>query len=135
MVIDYTFLESFCQEVLKLDGSIRWVGIVSKLGVLLTVQMRKGLKPLLTEEENEDYAANAIARQKTRTKFEPKIGRMHYAFGRYEKLNRATIPINQHYYLLITLDVEEKNFEGLIMEKVVPLLKRKVFPDPDVPAA
>ena len=29
---------------------------------------------LLTEEENEEYAANTIYRQKTRVKFEPKIG-------------------------------------------------------------
>ena len=83
---------------------------------------RKGVKLLLSEEENEEYAATAIARQKTRGKFEPKIGKMVYSFGRYEILQRATIPINENYYLLMTLDAEEKNFDSIIMEKVVPVI-------------
>jgi hypothetical protein len=85
-------------------------------------KIRKGVKLLLSEEENEEYAATAIARQKTRGKFEPKIGRMVYSFGRYELLQRATIPINENYYLLMTLDAEEKNFDSIIMERVVPVI-------------
>jgi hypothetical protein len=71
---------------------------------------RAGLEPLLTQEENEEYIVSAISRRKTRAKFESKIGRLRYAFGKYEKLNRVTIPINEYYYLLITLDSEEKDF-------------------------
>ena len=122
MGIDYEFLNSFCRNVVARDGSIRWAGIVNKNGVLLVQQARKGVKLLLTEEENEEYAAGAIARQKTRGKFESKIGKMLYAFGRYEKLHRATIPVNENYYLLITLDVEEKNFDSIIMDKVAPFI-------------
>ena len=104
------------------DRSIRWVGMVNKNGVIVTQKVREGVKLLLTEEENENYAATAIARQRTRSKFEPKIGKMVYAFGRYDKLHRATIPINEDYYLLITMDVEEKNFDSIIIQKVVPFI-------------
>ena len=83
------------------------------------------MKPFLTEEENEDYASLTVTRHKTRTKFEPKVGKLIYAAGRYQKLNRATIPINDYYYLLIALDVELKNFEDVIMEKVIPLVERE----------
>ena len=120
--IDYEFLNSFCKSVLTKAGSIRWAGVVNKNGVLLVQQTRTGVKLLLTEEENEEYAASAIARQKTRGKFESKIGKMLYAFGRYEKLHRATISINENYYLLVTLDIEEKNFDAIIMDKVMPLI-------------
>jgi len=120
--IDYEFFTSFCKNVLAKDRSIRWVGMVNNNGVIVTQKAREGVKLLLTEEENENYAATAIARQRTRSKFEPKIGKMVYAFGRYDKLHRATIPINEDYYLLITLDVEEKNFDSIIIEKVVPLV-------------
>ena len=122
MGIDYEFLNSFCKDILAKGGSIRWVGLVNKNGVILTQKVRDGVKLLLTEEENEEYAASAIARQKTRGKFEPKIGKMEYAFGRYDKLLRATLPINENYYALITFDVEEKNFDSIIMEKIVPLI-------------
>lgn len=122
MAINYEFLDSFCKQVIAKDRSIRWAAVVNKNGVILTQKVREGVKLLLTEEENEQYAASAIARQKTRGKFEPKIGRMVYAFGRYERLHRATIPINENYYLLITLEVEEKNFDSIIMDKIMPLI-------------
>jgi hypothetical protein len=124
MAIDYEFLNKFCQHAIDVDVSIRWAGIVNKNGVIIAQQKRRGLNLLLTEEENEDYAATAIARQRTRGKFETKIGRMHYAFGRYEKLHRATIPINQSAYLLVTIDVEQKGFDSLIMEGIIPLVDK-----------
>ena len=85
---------------------------------------RKGVELLLSEEENEEYAATAIARQKTRGKFEPKIGKMLYSFGRYELLHRATMPINENYYLLMTLDVEERNFDSIIIDEVLPVITK-----------
>ena len=122
MGIDYEFLNSFCKGVLAKDRSIRWVAMVNKNGVILTQKAREGVKLLLTEEENEEYAASAIARQRTRGKFEPKIGKMVYAFGRYERLLRVTIPINENYYLLVTFDIEEKNFDSIIMDKLLPVI-------------
>lgn len=122
MAIDYEYLNSFCQRVIDSDRSIRWVGVINKNGVIVAQLKRPGLQLLLTDEENEDYAAAAIARQRTRGKFEGKIGRMIYAFGRYEKVHRATIPINENNYLLVTLDVENPNFDAVIMGKVVPLI-------------
>jgi hypothetical protein len=47
---------------------------------------------------------------------------MVYSFGRYELLHRATIPINENYYLLMTLDVEEKNFDSIIIDKILPVI-------------
>jgi hypothetical protein len=122
--IDYEFLNSLCEEVLAKHSSIRWTGIVNKNGVILAQKARKGVKLLLSDEENEEYAATAIARQKTRGKFEPKIGKMVYSFGRYELLHRATIPINENYYLLTTLDIEERNFDSIIIGKILPLITK-----------
>ena len=85
---------------------------------------RKGVELLLSEEENEEYAATAIARQKTRGKFEPKIGKIVYSFGRYELLHRATMPINENYYLLMTLDVEERNFDSIIIDEILPVITK-----------
>jgi hypothetical protein len=124
-MIDYEFIYSFTKQVLKLDASIRWIGIANKFGVLVNAEYREGLKPLMTEEENEEYASLTVTRQKTRIKFESKIGPLIYAFGRYERLNRATLQINENYYLLVALEVEAKNYDELIMEKLVPLVKKE----------
>ena len=122
--IDYEFLYAFTKEILELEKTIRWVGITNKFGTLLNFEHKQGVQMLLTEEENEEYAANTISRQKTRVKFQPKIGNLLYAFGRYQKVNRATVPINESYYLLLTLDVEQKDFNTIIMEKIIPLIDK-----------
>ncbi len=124
MPVDYEFLYSFSEQLLRFEKSIRWIGIVNKYGVLLNVEYRDNLTPFMTEEENEEYAANAIKRYKTRLKFQTKIGMLNYAFGRYEKISRVTIPINQDYYLLLTLDADEKNYDDLIMNKINPFINK-----------
>jgi hypothetical protein len=125
MSIDYEFLYAFTKDLLKVDKTITWIGIANNFGVLLNVEYRRGLIPLLTEEENEEYASSTITRHKTRIKFESKIGKLIYALGRYQKLNRVTIPINENYYLLIALDAEVKDFDSTIMEKIIPLIKKE----------
>ena len=120
----YEFLYSFSEQLLRFEKSIRWIGIANKYGVLLNVEYRDNLTPFMTEEENEEYAANAVKRYKTRLKFQTKIGMLNYAFGRYEKISRVTIPINQDYYLLLTLDADEKNYDDLIMNKIIPFINK-----------
>jgi hypothetical protein len=124
--VDYQFLNSLCEQILARANSIRWAAIASDNGVILSSKQRPGLLPLLTQEENEEYVLSAISRHKTRTKFETKIGKLRYAFGKYEGLNRATIPITKHHYLLLTIDKEEKNFDSIITEKILPLIDNNI---------
>ena len=123
--IDNTkFFYGFTQKVLNSDRSIRWVAITDQDGIILNEQNRReGFDSLLTEEENQESAINTIIRQKTRTKFEPKIGKLSYVIGRYQKLSRCLIPINENYYLILTMDFDQYNFDKIIMEKIIPLIK------------
>ena len=125
---DYTtkFLYAFTKSILNSDRSIRWVAITDKDGIIINEQNREeGFESLLTKEENQESAINTIIRQKTRTKFEQKIGKLSYAIGRYKNLSRFIIPINENYYLILTMDFEENNFDKIIMEKIIPLIKEK----------
>jgi hypothetical protein len=121
--IDYNYLDKFSNEVLNLNKSNRWVGVTNEIGVQLIEKYRAGSKAFLTREENEEYASHTIARHKKRLKFEPKIGPLDYALVKYEKVIRAIIPITNDYYLLIALDVEEKYFDRIIMEKIIPFIE------------
>jgi hypothetical protein len=130
-VINYEFLYSFTKEILSIDNSIRWIGIANKFGVLINAEYREQLQPLMSEEENEEYASLTVTRYKTRIKFQPKIGQLIYAFAKYEKLCRATIHINDDYFLLLTLDNKTKNFDEILTEKVIPMVqqRRQLFTD------
>ena len=127
ITIDYKYLDKFCNDILNLSKSLRWAGLTNELGLQLAEKYREQLKPLLTKEENEEYSSHTIARHKRRIKFEHKIGELNYALVKYEKVIRAIIPITNNYYLLITLDVEENDFDGLIMEKVIPFIQSERY--------
>ena len=121
------FLYAFTQNILESDKSIKWVGITDQDGNIINEQNREGVKLLLTKEENQESAINTIIRQKTRTKFEEKIGKLSYAIGRYQNMSRFIIPINNEnkYYLILTMDFEQYNFDKIIMEKIIPLIKQE----------
>ncbi|MGC1133450.1 MAG: hypothetical protein WA941_11545 [Nitrososphaeraceae archaeon] len=124
-MIQYDLLYEFSKEILNLDPSVRWMGVANKFGVLLNAEHREGLEQLMTEEENEEYAALTVTRHKTRIKFQPKIGDLIYAVGKYEKIIRVTIRINEEFFLLLTLDIDAKDYDSILIQKVIPLVKRK----------
>ena len=122
-MIDYNYLSKFSNEALNLDKSNRWVCVTNDIGVQLIERYREGLGAFLSKEENEEYSSHTIARHKKRLKFEPKIGPLDYALVKYEKVLRSFIPITNDYYLLVALDVEEKDFDRIIMEKIIPFVE------------
>ncbi|MGZ5471366.1 MAG: hypothetical protein ACXWE0_06805 [Nitrososphaeraceae archaeon] len=40
-------------------------------------------------------------------------------------MSRSIIPINENYYLILTMDFEKYNFDKIIMDKIIPLIKEK----------
>lgn len=123
MTIDYEFIYTFCEELLNLDISLRWIGISNKYGVLINVEQRQGLQPLMSEEESEEYTAAAISRYRTRVKFQTKIGKLNYAVGRYENVTRVTVPISNDYFVLLTVD-KEINYDDIILKKIIPFIEK-----------
>jgi hypothetical protein len=118
-------LYAFTQSILNIDRSIRWVGITDQNGIIINERYREGLKIMLTLDENHDFAINTVNRHKTRLKFEPKMGELTYTFRRYTRMSRCLIPINNYYYLILTLDFDQYDFDKIIIEKIIPLIKQE----------
>ena len=132
------FFNNLCDEVLSLDRSIRFAGIADEDGSLLSISLRKGLKPLLGPEERTQYAITAATRQYTRLRWEYLLGRIIYASSHYANLIRATIPVTDYkshlyYVLLLSFDVDTDNFHDIIIKKIIPLVtknKSKLLEEP-----
>ena len=118
--------ESLSKEILKINSSLRWIAIADSNGTLLNIARRDGLEPLMTRQENQEYTLNAITRHKSRLKFEEKLGRLVYSLGKYEKLVRIVTPVNNKYYVLLTVDVEEPHIDSLMREQIIPKIKDKI---------
>ena len=125
-MLDYEFLNSFTEGVLQLHKLILWVGITNKYSLLLTGELKQGIAPLLTEEENEDFSSGSITRYVSLKKVTSKIGETIYAFGRYRNFCRATVPINDDFYLLLMFDPKIRKFDNLITKKIIPLIKEHI---------
>lgn len=123
------FFQDFCDKVIAVDSSIRFIGIADGHGNLLATSERKGLKPLLNAEETAQYAITAATRQYTRIRWQPLLGKIDYTCSHYDKLLRATIPITDNenhllYLIIFTFDVKTDNFHQIIMKKIIPLIRK-----------
>ncbi|MDH5657964.1 MAG: hypothetical protein OEY17_01275 [Nitrosopumilus sp.] len=85
--------EKICDEILKCDKDIRYVGIYN-FGELYE-KMRPGLKNYLTKEEIEMSLSQAVYRWSTRKKTTNRIGKPIFALTKYEKIYRVTVPIGR----------------------------------------
>ena len=126
-------LNGLCKKIQQLDNTIRFTGIANNLGSLVASAYREGFTPLMNMQETSHYAIQAVLRAATREDFESKIGRLAYSIGKYEKLIRATIPIelssskeddgSKSYYLLLSFDLNS-NVMGVIENKIMPFVEK-----------
>jgi len=119
------YFQSFCREILKRHYFIRSAAIADLLGHLIATACRQGLVPLLINEESSRAAAQAAIRAATRNKFKSKIGELQFSLSRYDKLVRATIPINSgqksRFLLLLTFDIEAEA-DSIILKRILPCI-------------
>jgi hypothetical protein len=130
IALDKITYSSLCKSLLSLDKSIRFAGIANEDGLLIGSAHRTGLKPLLSTEERAQYAITAATRQFTRLRWELLLGNILYASSHYAKLIRATIPITDNnrrlsYVILMSFDPHTSNFHEIIVEKVIPMVKKR----------
>ena len=124
MEINNSEFKGLCEKIIDLGSRIRFVGIADKHGIILTKGERKGIVPLLNDEETEQYAITASTRQYTRLRWQNILGKLYYTCSLYEKILRITIPItNQNnrleFLMIFTLDPDINDFDELIMNKLM----------------
>jgi hypothetical protein len=119
-----TIFEEFCQLILGVDESIRFVGIAALNGAILAMRYRANLLPLLTQEETASSIKYSVWRMESRRALEEKLGKTLYVVATYEKLKRATIPVGQdgQSILIISFDIES-DAESIIRNKILTLIK------------
>ena len=53
------------------------------------------------------------------------MGELTYTFRRYTRMSRCLIPINENYYLILTLDFDRYDFDKIITTKIISLIQRE----------
>ncbi|MBV9179126.1 MAG: hypothetical protein JO297_19010 [Nitrososphaeraceae archaeon] len=122
-------LHSLCNQILASDNSIRFVGVPNNMGKLVVSKYRNDIvTPILSEQEIEMLAIEAVLRMKTRKDFESKLGKPVYSFTLYEKVKRATITLekdNERYpILMVSFDVQAEH-DSIIINKILPIVRKQ----------
>src|SRR5919197_2451100 len=119
-----SIFEEFCQLILSLDESIRFVGIATLSGAILATKYRANLLPLLTKEETASSIKYSVLRMESRRLVEGKLGKTLYVIATYEKVKRARIPVGQdgQSILIISFD-NESDPESIIRNKILTVIK------------
>lgn len=94
-----------CSSILGISPRIRYAGIMNKFGRTLAGGLRKGVVPLLKQDEARDEYFIEATRNRLRKNFEKSIGMTEYTFTENEKVKILTIAGEEHFYY-ITMDKE-----------------------------
>lgn len=108
-------------EVIKLNGSIRYAVVLSNTGEKISGRYREGLTYLLNNEELKMVHFDARQRWDTRKNLTHEIGKTKYAMAEYDKLKRMTFPITDKHLLMVTTEVDSDHQE--IIDAILELLK------------
>ena len=114
--------DRICKDILNLDKKIRFAAICDDAGETRYGGMREGMSSLLTPEETRKSVQLAIGRWGLRDALYPKIGKAKYAMAEYEKIKRVSIPLNDDYLLLVSMDVDTDH--SSLIYRILDLIKQ-----------
>jgi hypothetical protein len=92
-----------CSSILAISPRIRYAGIMNKFGRTMAGGLRKGVVPLLKQDEARNEYFIEATRNQLRKNFDRSIGRTEYTFTENEKVKILTIASEDHFYY-ITMD-------------------------------
>src|SRR5687768_5114765 len=90
-------------NILAISPRIRYAGIMNRFGRTLAGDLRKGVVPLLKQDEARNEYFIEATRNQLRKNFQNSIGRTEYTFTENEKVKILTIASEDHFYY-ITMD-------------------------------
>ena len=121
-------LDQLCKQIIRIDETIRFVGLADKYGKQVAINYREGLVPYLNQTESEIYSIDTVMRMNSRKEMESKRGKVIYSFTLYENLKRATIYTgNMDYPVLMVSFDTGSNHEDIILNKILPIVRSKLF--------
>ena len=121
----YAYAKEICNKVLELDKSIRFAGIANKMGTLIAYKLRKGIVPMLNEEELQNSVMTTVLRMKTREDYESNLGDVVYTFALYKRVKRASIPLDHPDLAVLSLSFDmAADQDTIIMDKILPVLNQ-----------
>jgi hypothetical protein len=95
--------EKLCANIFALDPSIRFAGVIDKMGNLTAGGMKKEVQPLEPSEERRKLYLEFALRNAMRQEFDSTYGRVIYTLSEREKVKITSFPMGES-LVLVSID-------------------------------
>ena len=86
------FRKNICNEIFAVDKNIRFVGIVNREAEVIEGGFRKGIEPLLDQNEEQDMYLQSLSNISFFQSFSEKFGPVDYLLIKQKKITMITFP-------------------------------------------
>ncbi|HYF99186.1 MAG TPA: DUF6659 family protein [Candidatus Saccharimonadales bacterium] len=86
---------NICEEIFTIENSIRFVGLVNKEGEVIEGGFRKGIEPLLNQNEEQDMYLQSLSNISFFQSFSEKFGPVDYLIIRQKRITMMTFPFKE----------------------------------------
>lgn len=121
-MLDKDTLDQLCNPIFALDSTIRFAGIINKMGKLVAGGMKQGLESMENNEKSLELYMKFVLKNEMNKDFDPEFGRTVYSFSEREKIKLASFPLDDNYLLRVSIDKDGAH--NKIIERILELLKR-----------
>jgi hypothetical protein len=115
-----------CDNVFSLSPSIRFAGVINKMGRLIAGGMRHGLESLENKDDSLKLFVQFALRSRLRKDYDYVFGKSIYNFTEREKIKLASFPLDDNLILRISMMKEEKNHDQIIQNILESIQKLRL---------
>jgi hypothetical protein len=113
---------TLCERIIKLDRSIRFVGIVNNRGEVIEGGFKQGVEPLLNGTDEQQMYIHSLSNLTMLQSYSDRLGAVRYSLTEHEKVTLMTFPLGDG---ILCLSAMPKAKTDKIRAKIVKVLKSK----------
>jgi hypothetical protein len=118
---------SLCDTIIKLDRSIRFVGVVNNRGEVIEGGFKQGIEPLLNGTDEQHMYVHSLSNLTVLQSFSDRLGMVRYSLTEHEKVTLMTFPLRDG---ILCLSAMPKANMNKIRDKVMKVLKSRSSSSP-----
>lgn len=109
-----------CSQILSIDKTIRFVGVLCKCGRLKAYHRKRGITSQLTVPETKMVHREALLKAKMNKVFDGKLGKTNWAVESRDNVKWITVYYGKD---LILLSVENSSDHNSIVQEIMQMLE------------
>jgi hypothetical protein len=113
---------SLCNGIIKIDRSIRFVGILNNRGEVIEGGFKQGIEPLLDGTDEQKMYIHSLTNLTMMQSYSDRLGMVRYTLTEHEKVTLMTFPLRDGIFCLSAMP---KAYMNKIGDKVMKVLKSK----------